>query len=98
MGKPLQPQYVTPQPVGIVPVLGPTATMTSLPVPPASLVRAAQPSTPQQEPSTPALADVVSQAMSSTTDGSFNLSSFLDQREHSEHSAHSDSPIDVLTQ
>ena len=95
MGKPLQPQYVPPHPVGILPVVIPTATMTSLPVPSASQIRAAEASTPQPEPSTSALPEVVSEALTSTNEGPFNLSSFLDQEDKSQHSADSDSNIDV---
>ena len=93
MGKPLQPQYVPAVPVGIQPVVLPTATIPSLRVPSPSQIRAAEASTPQPEPSTSALPEVVSEALTSTNEEQFNLSSFLDQEEKSQHSA--DSEIDV---
>ena len=96
MGKPLQPQaqYVPAVPVGIKPVVLPAATIPSLRVPSPSLIRASEASTPQPQPSTSALPEAVSEALTSTNEEPFNLSNFLDQDEKSQHSAESE--IDVI--
>ena len=72
-----------PHPVSIQPVHRSAAGMSHLPVPSTSMIRTSPPSTPQRPRSTPLLGEVVSEAMASTHDVSFNLSHLLDPDEHS---------------